>query len=277
LTFIGKSILIFHKERCIKKFNPFHFWCKNYRELSFYFFLLLTSLFFSFLCLTTNGCYKDRESRVTLNFNEHSFSSSDCQYYDREIKNDFVCRGIKNFDFSYINSGPYTYQRQGYPPNPIGYNAKPNGLIHTFFRPSDDLQKLPYLIPSQFFAHHTLKLLLELVKKLEWTNDFSDDIVKLISDLHNILFDDKIKNNQVTTITFNHPKHGLIYLYETDGLGGKNLMDDSNIPSLLSLPYVSPDDIPILDPIYQNTRKFVLSPDNPWYFKGNVIEGKYIH
>ncbi|CAF3022588.1 unnamed protein product [Rotaria socialis] len=170
-------------------------------------------------------------------------------------------------------SGIYTYQRQGHPSDPHGHKAKPNGLIHTFFRPSDDLQKFPYLIPSQFFAHHTLKLLLELVKKLEWGNYFNGDILKLISDLHDILFDDKIANNQETIITFKHPTHGLIYSYEIDGFGNRNLMDDSNIPSLLSLPYLSPDDFPLKHSIYQNTRKFVLSSDNPWFFKGNLLEG----
>ncbi|CAF3063023.1 unnamed protein product [Rotaria sp. Silwood2] len=170
-------------------------------------------------------------------------------------------------------SGSYTYQRQGHPSDPSGQEAKPIGLIHTFFRPSDDLQTFPYLIPSQFFAHHTLKLLLELVKKLEWTNDFNDDILKLISNLHDILFDDKIANNQETLITYKHPKYDLIYSYEIDGFGNRNLMDDSNVPSLLSLPYLCPDDISIKHSVYQNTRKFVLSSDNPWFFKGNLLEG----
>lgn len=135
---------------------------------------------------------------------------------------------------------------------------------------------LPYLIPSQFFAHHTLKLLLELVKKLEWTKEFSDDITKLISDLHNILFDEKILTDQETVITYKHPNYGYIYSFEIDGLGKRNIMDDSNIPSLLSLAYLSPDDIPLNHTIYQNTRRFVLSPDNPWYFKGSALEGKYL-
>jgi hypothetical protein len=52
-------------------------------------------------------------------------------------------------------------------------------------------------------------------------------------------------------------------------------MDDSNIPSLLSLPYLCPNDIPINHTIYQNTRNFVLSSDNPWFFKGSILEGKY--
>jgi meiotically up-regulated gene 157 (Mug157) protein len=133
----------------------------------------------------------------------------------------------------------------------------------------------PYLIPSQFFAHSILKLVLELVKQLEWTADFGDDISKLISDLHDILFDENIKNNQETIITFKHPKYGLIYSFEINGIGSRNLMDDSNIPSLLSLPYLCPNDIPMSNSIYQNTRKFVLSSDNPWFFSGSVLQGKY--
>jgi len=50
-------------------------------------------------------------------------------------------------------------------------------------------------------------------------------------------------------------------------------MDDSNIPSLLSLPYLCPDEIPLNDTIYQNTRKFVLSKDNPWFFQGSLLQG----
>lgn len=49
-------------------------------------------------------------------------------------------------------------------------------------------------------------------------------------------------------------------------------MDDANIPSLLSLPflgYVERD-----DEIYLNTRKIILSEyTNPYYFKGTVGEG----
>jgi len=48
-------------------------------------------------------------------------------------------------------------------------------------------------------------------------------------------------------------------------------MDDANIPSLLSLPYLgftSKD-----DPIYLQTREFVLSSSNPFYFSGSVAKG----
>ena len=48
-------------------------------------------------------------------------------------------------------------------------------------------------------------------------------------------------------------------------------MDDANAPSLLSLPYFDcckPDDA-----TYLNTRAFVLSEDNPYYFRGRAGEG----
>jgi uncharacterized protein len=132
------------------------------------------------------------------------------------------------------------------------------------------------LIPSQFFAHHTLHCLLELIQALQWTDIFAANIELLISQLRQILFDPKVTDDQASLITFQHPKYGLIYAYEIDGFGQQNLMDDSNIPSLLSLPYLCPQHIHLNHSIYQNTRRFVLSTDNPWYFRGHVIEGRAI-
>ena len=65
--------------------------------------------------------------------------------------------------------------------------------------------------------------------------------------------------------------NGKVYAYEVNGFGSYNLMDDANVPSLLSLPYL--DAVPATDPIYQNTRKLVLSESNPFFFKGKIAEG----
>ncbi len=49
------------------------------------------------------------------------------------------------------------------------------------------------------------------------------------------------------------------------------MMDDANVPSLLALAYlgdVAPD-----DPIYRNTRRFVWSDSNPYFFRGTAGEG----
>ena len=62
-----------------------------------------------------------------------------------------------------------------------------------------------------------------------------------------------------------------MYVYETDGNGNNNLMDDANLPNLTGLPYIgwcSTD-----DPIYLNTRKFTLSSDDPYYFSGKYATG----
>ena len=61
----------------------------------------------------------------------------------------------------------------------------------------------------------------------------------------------------------NHPKYGTIYVYETNGFGSHNLMDDANVPSLLSLPYLHY--AAANDPIYLNTRRYLLSKDNPFF------------
>lgn len=68
----------------------------------------------------------------------------------------------------------------------------------------------------------------------------------------------------------NHPKYGKIYAYEVDGFGNQLLMDDANVPSLLGMGYI---DASLDDPIYQNTRRFVWSGDNPTFFHGKAAEG----
>ena len=68
-----------------------------------------------------------------------------------------------------------------------------------------------------------------------------------------------------------HPEYGDIYAYETDGFGNYCLMDDANSPSLMAMPYLKYCDRD--DPIYQNTRKFILSKENPYYHEGTYAKG----
>jgi len=49
------------------------------------------------------------------------------------------------------------------------------------------------------------------------------------------------------------------------------LMDDANVPSLLSIPYIGY--LSNRDPVYVATRHFVLSPRNPYYYQGKYARG----
>ena len=69
----------------------------------------------------------------------------------------------------------------------------------------------------------------------------------------------------------NHHKYVRIYAYETDGFGNYNLMDDANSPSLLAMPYLGYCSREA--ELYQNTRRFILPEDNPYYNAGSRAAG----
>ena len=149
-----------------------------------------------------------------------------------------------------------TTQNDGY-----GHPVKPVGLIASMFRPSDDACIYPFLIPSNFFAVSALRKMAEMT-----TFTGKKQLAKEASTLA-----DEVEQALQTYAVCNHPKYGKIYAYEVDGFGNQLLMDDANVPSLLSLPYIA--DISADDPVYQNTRRFVLSTDNPYYFEGKAGKG----
>ena len=68
------------------------------------------------------------------------------------------------------------------------------------------------------------------------------------------------------------PVFGKVYAYEVDGYGSRIMMDDANLPSLLSLPKLGWTTVD--DPVYQNTRKMILSKEgNPFFLEGSAIKG----
>lgn len=164
--------------------------------------------------------------------------------------------------------GPYSFQRitsvshDTVPMNGFGNPAKPNGLIHSAFRPSDDACIFPFLIPSNFFAVRTLEQLAEIYSTQIKEPVFAAECTSLANEVRSAL------NNFAIA---HHPTHGDIYAYEVDGFGNTLMMDDANIPSLLSLPYL--DAFSADNPLYQSTRRFILSRDNPYFFKGHSAEG----
>ena len=165
-------------------------------------------------------------------------------------------------------TGPYSFQRNtawatdGVPMGGYGYPAKPNGLICSMFRPSDDATIYPYLIPSNYFAVESLLQLEKILLRKGRLQQDANAAKSLATQVAAAL-----KAHAITS----HPKYGNIIAYETNGFGSFNLMDDANIPSLLSLPYLGA--IKSGDPLYKQTRAYVLSADNPFYFKGTKLAG----
>ena len=146
----------------------------------------------------------------------------------------------------------------------MGYGnpVKPVGLIVSSFRPSDDATTFDFLIPSNFFAVTSLRKAAEILETVNKDKKTAKECRALADEV-----EAAIKKYAVVE----HPEFGKIYAFEVDGMGNRFLMDDANVPSLLALPYLG--DVSIDDPIWQNTRKFVWSSSNPYFFKGKAGEG----
>lgn len=165
-------------------------------------------------------------------------------------------------------AGPYSFQRNTTRAldtlnnNGLGAPVSGCGLIVSSFRPSDDATTFQYLVPSNFFAVTSLRKAAEILTKVNGRQELADRCTALA---------DEVAKALETYATYDHPKYGIIYAFEVDGFGNHLLMDDANVPSLLAMPYlgdVAPD-----DEIYRNTRRFVWSHDNPYFFSGKSGEG----
>ncbi len=161
--------------------------------------------------------------------------------------------------------GPYHFQRRAENPTDTlllsGYGAptRPNGMLHSMFRPSDDACNYPLFVPANLFAVSALRMLAEIASAIHQAQLASDATALA---------------GEVATATeangqFTHPTRGDIYAYEIDGFGNMNLMDDANAPGLLSIGYLTGANSSIV----QRTRAFALSADNPYFFKGKAAEG----
>jgi uncharacterized protein len=143
-----------------------------------------------------------------------------------------------------------------------GNPVKPVGLICSIFRPSDDATIYPFLIPSNLFAVTSLRQAAEIFTKVAGDKEFASKLTELADEVNKAI--------QVYAVT-EHLQLGKIYAYEVDGFGNRLFIDDANVPSLIALPYLNcckPD-----DPLYINTRKFVLSDNNPYFFSGKYAKG----
>lgn len=142
--------------------------------------------------------------------------------------------------------------------SPVGYT----GMTWSGFRPSDDACQYGYNVPGNLFAVTALRHLAEVATELLDDATLAQDATALADDLA-----EGVRRHGIV----NHPDHGDVYAYEVDGLGNTLLMDDANMPSLLSLPWLGC--VATDDPIYRATRALVLSSVNPFYYEGSAASG----
>lgn len=164
--------------------------------------------------------------------------------------------------------GPYRFLR----PGPVvsdslsdgGYGrpTRPVGLIHSMFRPSDDATVFPFLVPSNFFAVVVLRQAAEMLDAIHKDAKASVECRALA---------DEVELALRKWAIVDHPKAGKVFAFEVDGFGNYYCIDDANAPNLLSLPYLGA--VTAGDPIYQATRRLVLSEWNPYFSKGKAGEG----
>lgn len=166
------------------------------------------------------------------------------------------------------NNGPYKFGRKTswaldtLPGGGYGNPIKPVGLICSMFRPSDDATTFPFLIASNFFAVISLKQLSEIFTVVVKDVEFANKCRLLANEV-----DSAIKKYAITS----HLSFGPMLAYEVDGFGNQLFMDDANVPSLVSLPYLGV--FKTNDPLYLNTRRFIFSDSNPYFFKGKAAQG----
>lgn len=149
--------------------------------------------------------------------------------------------------------------------NPVNSDT---GLIRSAFRPSDDACIFQFLIPSNIYMFTQLNKIVPLLSKMERPIILNSIIIheKLEEIAKNI--NKGIQENAI----INHPLFGQVYAYEVDGYGSYLLMDDANLPSLLSLPDLGYTEMD--DQIYLNTREMILSKNgNPYFIKGKFLQG----
>jgi meiotically up-regulated gene 157 (Mug157) protein len=164
--------------------------------------------------------------------------------------------------------GPYHFQRKAETPydtlseDGFGNPARPVGLIHSGFRPSDDSCIYPLNIPGNYFAVKTLERIEEMLTEIAHDSAAASQAGRLRSE---------VKSALDTHARTHHSAAGEIWAYEIDGFGNALCMDDANVPSLLGMPYL--ETCSETDSAYLATRRFVLSEANPYFFRGAAAEG----
>jgi len=162
--------------------------------------------------------------------------------------------------------GPYGFRRSAPEPTETLYRGyglptRPNGMIHSGFRPSDDACLYEQFVPANLFAMTTLRELATLSNAVG-EPALAQDATALAAEVEGAL-------KQHGTMTLPSGEH--VWAFEVDGYGNAVFMDDANVPSLSGMAYLGCVDP--TDPLWQRTVAACWSTNNPWYFEGKALTG----
>lgn len=135
------------------------------------------------------------------------------------------------------------------------------GLVFSGFRPSDDACVYGYHIPDNMFASAVLGDAAEIARTFYGDEALAAEAAAFSDEIRRAVLKYGVVPNLPTPF----------FAYEVDGFGQYLVMDDGNVPSLLSMPllgWCGAD-----DPLYLNTRKAILSHRNPYYYEGTRLKG----
>lgn len=141
--------------------------------------------------------------------------------------------------------------------NPVQFT----GMTWSGFRPSDDACTYGYLVPANAFAVVVLGYIQEIAVEVLADNELAERAAKLQGEIQQGIEKFALKQTDA----------GDVLAYEVDGNGNQLMMDDANVPSLLSLPMLGA--LKKDDPLYLRTRAYILSDNNPYYHEGKYARG----
>ena len=138
----------------------------------------------------------------------------------------------------------------------FGADVAFTGLVWSAFRPSDDRCVYGYHIPSNAHLSSVLQRLIPAAKQFGQPL-IIEGATKLVGDINSAI-EAAIHMNDLLP-------------YEIDGFENAIYMDDPNVPSLLSLPFLGWTQAS--QPAYQSTRKWLFSSHHEYFFQTDEREG----
>ncbi len=179
--------------------------------------------------------------------------TGDTSIYDESF-HAMLVRVVRTLNTEQRHSDASPYHRNEHP------SANDTGLIWSAYRPSDDPVAYNFNVPENAFAAVTLRDMSHMFATVYHDDEYAN---------RSLLMAQRIES-AIGRLAVLPTGYGRMYAYEIDGLGHAKFMDDANMPSLLSMPLTG---FVYDTQAYKNTRAFVLSPANPYYYHGRYAEG----